>query len=190
MPESQLRQLEVYQLQRLEGPCLDCYRSGKPVTGIDLDRDVARWPVFAEEARRAGYASVHALPMRLGDKVLGTLGLFGTDVGALDEGDLHLGQALADVATVALVQDRDTSDVAAVNDQLQRALTSRVVLEQAKGVIAQSGGLDMPEAFMALRSYARSRGERLTDVAQAVVGRRLRVAELLAGSPSRTAPPT
>ena len=168
-----IRQLEVLQLQRQEGPCLECFLGGAPVAVADLQQMVLRWPQFVPAARVAGFASVHALPLRLRDNVLGALGLFGTEVGALNDDDLRLGQALADVASVALVQDRAATDRAAVNEQLQTALTSRVVLEQAKGVLAQRGGLDMAEAFSVLRRYARDHNVRLTEAAQAVVSRTL-----------------
>ncbi len=167
------RQLEVLQLQRQEGPCLECFLGGAPVAVADLQQMVLRWPQFVPAARAAGFVSVHALPLRLRDNVLGALGLFGTEVGALNDDDLRLGQALADVASVALVQDRAATDRAAVNEQLQTALTSRVVLEQAKGVLAQRGGLDMAEAFSVLRRYARDHNVRLTEAAQAVVSRTL-----------------
>ena len=167
------RQLELLQLQRQEGPCLECFLGGAPVAVADLQQMVLRWPQFVPAARAADFASVHALPLRLRDNVLGALGWFGTEVGALNDDDLRLGQALADVASVALVQDRAATDRAAVNEQLQTALTSRVVLEQAKGVLAQRGGLEMAEAFSVLRNYSRDHNVRLTDAAQAVVSRML-----------------
>ena len=165
------RLLEVHQLQRAEGPCRDCFLTGAPVSVADLGAHHARWPSFVPTAQALGFASVHALPMRLRDSRLGALGLFGTDVGALAPEDLALGQALADVASVALVQDRAASDRSAVNEQLQTALTSRVLLEQAKGVLAQLGDLDMADAFAVVRRYARDRNLRLTEVAAAVVDR-------------------
>lgn len=167
------RQLEVFQLQRAEGPCRDCFHAHAAIAVPDLAAEAARWPQFVPAALDAGFASVHALPMRLRDNVLGALGLFGTHVGALGPDDLNLGQALADVASVAIVQDTAAADRTAVNEQLQTALTSRVVLEQAKGVLAQKGQLDMPESFAALRQYARDHNLRLTKVAQAVVSRAL-----------------
>jgi transcriptional regulator with GAF, ATPase, and Fis domain len=173
------RSLELFQLQRDQGPCLDCYRSGVPVTVADLRDERARWPAFVPAAAEAGFRSVHALPMRLRDTVLGTVGLFGTSTGALGEDDLRLGQALAYVAAVAVVQERAAADGVLVSAQLQRALDSRVVLEQAKGVLAQRAGLDMDQAFAALRRYARDHNLRLTDVATAVVTRRLRADRLI-----------
>ena len=167
------RLLEVYQLQRAEGPCRDCFLTGEPVAADDLSQYEQRWPSFVPAARELGFASVHALPLRLRNNRLGALGLFGAQVGALAPDDLALGQALADVACVALVQDRAASDSTTVNAQLQTALNSRVVLEQAKGVLAQLGDLDMPEAFTALRGYARDNNLRLTDTARAVVDRTL-----------------
>ena len=173
------RQLEVFQLQRADGPCRDCFLEGDAVLVPDLAAESARWPQFVPAALAAGFASVHALPMRFRDSVLGALGLFGTTVGALRPEDLTLGQALADVASVALVQDTAATDRTAVNEQLQTALTSRIVLEQAKGVLAQRGELDMAEAFAALRQFARDHNLRLTKVAQAVVSRTLPVEAVL-----------
>ncbi|MCW2545162.1 MAG: hypothetical protein JWM40_2714 [Frankiales bacterium] len=174
-----MRLLELFQLQRDQGPCLDCFRSGAPVSIADLEQEEQRWPQFVPAAREAGFASVHALPMRWREDVLGALGLFGTEVGALAPRDLALGQALADVASVALVQEQAAVDRIAVNEQLQQALTSRIVLEQAKGLLAQQGGLDMVSAFTVLRRYARDHNRRLTDLAQEVVDRKLNATELL-----------
>jgi hypothetical protein len=175
----QTRQLEIFQLQRDEGPCLDCYRTGVPVAVPDLELEQGTWPVFVPAAQAAGFASVHALPLRLREEVLGTMGLFGTVPGPLGEQDLLLGQALADVASVALVQDRIAADQDLLNEQLQTALGSRLVLEQAKGALAQAGGLDMTQAFASLRGYARGHNLRLTDVAQAIVDRTLASSYLL-----------
>ena len=173
------RLLEVHQLQRAEGPCRDCYLDGAPVSVADLSAVAQRWPSFVPAAVSLGFASVHALPLRLRGSRLGALGLFGSHVGALASDDLALGQALADVASVALVQDRAAADSSAVNEQLQTALTGRVVLEQAKGVLAQLGDLEMAAAFAALRRYARDRNLRLSDVAAAVVDRSLRAQDVL-----------
>ena len=172
-------ELEVFQVQRADGPCRDTYLSGEPVCAPDLQAESDRWPLFVPAARQAGFASVHALPLRLGEVTLGALNLFGTTVGALNEQDLSLGQALADVATVALVQDRAVTDRDSLNVQLQTALSSRVVLEQAKGLLAQQGDLDMSEAFRFLRRYARDHNQRLTDMARAVVSRTLTAQQVL-----------
>ncbi len=173
------RELELFQLQRAQGPCLDSYRSGVAVAVPDLEGASGQWPSFVPAALAAGFASVHALPMRLQQLRLGTLGLFGASAGQLSEEDLSLGQALADVASVALVHDRAVADRAAVNAQLQTALTSRVVLEQAKGILAQQGGLDMVDAFRALRQYARDHNLGLTALAHQVVSRQVRGDRLL-----------
>ena len=185
-----LRQLEVLQLQRAEGPCLDCFRNRTPVSVADLGAERQRWPQFVPAALAAGVASVHAVPMRLRNTGLGALGLFGAETGTLNADDLALGQALADVASVALVQEKAAADRTVVNEQLQTALSSRIILEQAKGVLAQSGDLDMAEAFTVLRSYARARNMRLSDIAHAVVARTLAPQQLfdhaLARRSSRT----
>ena len=167
------RQLEIFQLQREEGPCLDCYHAGQAVVATDLSQETSRWPQFCRKAESEGFASVHALPMRLHDTILGTLGLFGTRVGHLDDDDLALAQALAHVASVAIVNEKSAADITTVNAQLQNALSSRVILEQAKGVVSYVGKLDMDDAFAVLRRYARDHGERLSDVASRVVNREL-----------------
>jgi hypothetical protein len=173
------RQLELFQVQRDEGPCLDCYRTGQPVAVANLAEAAERWPQFVAGAAIAGFASVHALPMRLRANTLGALGLFGTVVGSLNQDDLTLGQALADVASVALVQEKASADESMISAQLQAALTSRVVVEQAKGVLAQLGQFDMEEAFAVLRRYSRDHNLRLGEVAQGVVSRSVRAQDLI-----------
>ncbi|MGJ7440976.1 GAF and ANTAR domain-containing protein [Aquipuribacter sp. MA13-6] len=177
--------LEAFQAQRAQGPCHTCYLDGRPVNVPDLAAAASRWPEFAAVAAKAGVASVHAVPMRLRDAIIGALNLFGATPGALNEADLRLAQALADVATVALIQDRAASDKNLVNEQLQKALDSRVVLEQAKGVLSYSGNLEMPDAFAALRHYARDHSIKLTELAGALVNRALPAAVVLEHARSR-----
>jgi len=165
------RDLELFMLQAAEGPCLDCFRTATPVLVADLALEQSRWPRFAPVAVEAGFVSVHAIPMRLHDVTLGTLGLFGSRVGALGPADLKLAQALAHVASVALVTGRAAVDKQTINTQLQTALDSRVVLEQAKGTLAQLGDLHMDQAFAALRRYARDHNRKLSDIAAEVVAR-------------------
>ena len=171
--------LEAFQVQRSQGPCHDCYQDGRPVLVADLVTESGRWPGFVPVALKNGIRSVHAVPLRLRDQVLGALGLFGARIGHLNERDLRLAQALADVASIALIQDRVAADRQAVNEQLQTALDTRVVLEQAKGVLAQRGGLSMSEAYAALVQYARDHDIRLAHVARALVERTLPPAEVL-----------
>ena len=172
-------QLELFQLQRDEGPCLDCYHEGTTVSVPDLEAATERWPQFAPAAVNAGFRSVHAVPMLLRGTVLGGLGLFGDRVGHLDDDDLDLARALAHVACVAIVNEKASADQGTVNTQLQRALNSRIVLEQAKGVIAHAGVLDVDDAFTELRRYARQHGRKLGAVAAEVVNRELRPQTIL-----------
>jgi GAF domain-containing protein len=162
------RLLELFQLQTDQGPCVDCFRTGRPVSVVDLTT-AGRWPRFAAAAAEVGFASVHAVPMRLRAEVIGALNLFDIHPGALDEGKLRIGQALADVATIGLLQQRAIHRRDILTEQLQTALNSRVLIEQAKGVLAERLQLDMAEAFTLLRSDARSRNRRLSDLAQAIV---------------------
>lgn len=171
--------LELFQLQRKQGPCLDCFHTGAAVVVPDLQVESRRWPDFARVAESVGFASVHAVPMRLRDTVLGTLGLFGNTPGPLNDDDLALAQAMVHVASVAIVSEKSASDRDTVNAQLQHALTSRIVLEQAKGVLASTGNLDMADAFTVLRSYARHHGRKLSTVAEQLVNRETRGQELL-----------
>jgi hypothetical protein len=167
------RNLELFQLQRDEGPCRECFHSGVAVSAPDLSVAANRWPMFVPVAVAAGFAAVHAVPMRLRDNILGALGLFSEHTGSLSGEDALLAQALADVASVAIIANKAATDNAAITQQLQTALTSRVVLEQAKGLLAQVGALDMDQSFIALRRYARDHNQRLGELAEAVVNRQL-----------------
>jgi transcriptional regulator with GAF, ATPase, and Fis domain len=162
------RLLELFQLQNDQGPCLDCFRTGQPVSAADLDAEAQRWPRFATAARQAGFAAVQALPMRLRDQVIGALNLFRVDAGAFDPSDVRVGQALADVATISLLHERSLRHSDTLNEQ-QTALNSRVVIEQAKGKLAERLELDMGQAFVLLRDYARSHNMRLANLAQAFI---------------------
>jgi transcriptional regulator with GAF, ATPase, and Fis domain len=163
------RLLELFQLQNDQGPCLDCFRSGRPVTAADLDAEAQRWPRFAVAAQEAGFAAVQALPMRLREQVIGALNLFRATPGPFDPAGIRVGQALADVATISLLQERNMRHSDTLNEQLQTALNSRVIIEQAKGKLAERLGLDMDQAFSLLRDHARSRNQRLSDLAQAFI---------------------
>jgi len=168
-----MRLLEVFELQAHEGPCVDSFHTGVPVMNQDLASAEAeqRWPRVAARARLAGFESVHALPMRLRGTTIGALNLFRTATGHLGDADIVAGQALADVATITILQHRASLEAHVLNDQLTQALTSRIVIEQAKGVLAEAANVDMQEAFERLRTYARSNNLRLTDVARSVVDR-------------------
>ncbi|MFG2366395.1 ANTAR domain-containing protein [Streptomyces mirabilis] len=167
--DEQVRLLELFQLQNDEGPCLDCFRTGTPVIVPDLTREFARWPRFVTAAHRSGFGAVQALPMRLRDETVGALNLFRATPGPFDLAATPLAQALADVATISLLQQRSSRRSTVLNEQLQTALNSRVLIEQAKGKLAERRGIDMEQAFTALRGYARSHNRRLSDVARAFI---------------------
>jgi GAF domain-containing protein len=174
------RLLELFQLETNDGPCLDCFRTGKPVSVPDLSTEPTRWPQFTERARAEGYAAVHALPMRLRDEVIGALNLFNGTPGDLPIDDLLVAQSLADVATIGILQERAIHQSEVIVEQLQGELNSRIVIEQAKGLIAEAGGLDMDEAFARLRVHARNTSTRLGEVARRLVEGKLKVASVLA----------
>ena len=172
--------VELFQVQNDQGPCLDCYRSGAPVIAEDLSEAADRWPRFAPFALNSGFHAAHALPMRLRRQVIGALNLFRTEPGTLQEPDINAGQALADLATIAILQARDVQDTHAVVDQLQHALQNRIVIEQAKGVLAERAGIGTDVAFARMRTYARARQLKLARVAEDVIAGRLPTDELIA----------
>jgi GAF domain-containing protein len=186
----QARELELYQLQADEGPCVDCYVTGQPVSVADVREAKERWPRFVPAAVGAGFVSVHAVPMRAAGIVLGALGLFGTRSGELTEADLLVGQTLTHIACVAILQEHPPTP-ATVMPQLRSALTNRVIVEQAKGLLREMLDLSVEEAFHLLRTYARANDEHLTDVARRLVtdrySRPMLVGELaeLAAAPPR-----
>jgi transcriptional regulator with GAF, ATPase, and Fis domain len=163
------RLLELLQLQTDQGPCPECFHTGQPIAVADLTTATDRWPRFVAEARQSGFASVHALPMRLRTDVIGALNLFDTQPGALDQDTIRLGQALADVATIGLLQARAIRHRETLAEQLQTALNNRVLIEQAKGVISERRHLDMDQSFTLLRGTARTSNRRLSELARAVV---------------------
>jgi GAF domain-containing protein len=169
--------MELLQLQSDEGPCLDCFQSAAAVSVPDLSDAAERWPAFVAAVQERGqFRAVHALPLRLRGQAIGALNLFDHEPGPLPNPDLALGQALADVATISILQERAIRRAEVVNEQLQTALNSRVTIEQAKGVLSQSLGVSVEEAFDRLRDYARSRGLKLSDTARQVVHRELDLA--------------
>lgn len=172
--------VELFQIETDEpSPCTDCFRTGRPVTAVDLAQHDATWPGFVVEAQRRGFHTVHALPMRLRTETIGALNLFRTEPTSLDDDDLVLAQALADVATIAILQHRALARRDVLIEQLQGALNSRVVIEQAKGVLADRGHLDVDTSFNLLRRYARGHHERLSGVAWQIVTDRRRADDIL-----------
>jgi transcriptional regulator with GAF, ATPase, and Fis domain len=174
----QMHLLELFELQTDEGPCLECFQTGNAVTHDDLSSAALRWPKFAPEAISNGFHSVHALPMRLRGNVVGALNLFQTEMEGIDLEGVRAAQALADIATIAILQYRATLASDDLTDQLNTALNTRVVIEQAKGIVAEHNKLDMEQAFAALRGHARHNNLRLADVAAAVVNGTLNSAAL------------
>jgi transcriptional regulator with GAF, ATPase, and Fis domain len=175
----QVHLVELFQIQNEEGPCLDCYHTGEPVGSDDLS-DEPRWPSFAREAVAGGFRTVEALPMRLRDAVIGALNLFGARPGGLSPQSVLVAQALADVATIGLLSERTLRERELMAEQLQTALNTRVLIEQAKGVLAERSGLDMAEAFETMRGFARDHNMRIATVAEAVIERAPTVERLTA----------
>lgn len=160
------RLLDLFESQTEAGPSVDCFRSGQPVINAELD--TPRWPHLNEAARAAGFASLHALPLRLRGEIIGVLNLFHTEPRTLSDADMHVGQALADISTISILSQRSLREGEILAGQLQSALTSRITIEQAKGMLSARLRMPMEDAFAAIRDHARSNHERLSDVARRI----------------------
>lgn len=165
----QTRILELLQLQSDAGPCLESFQTGRQVLVDDLRVDRERWPAFADAAIGEGFRAVYAIPLRLRAERIGALNLFCTEPGPIADSEITVAQALADVATIGVLQQRLITRSAEVNGQLQTALNSRIIIEQAKGVLAERLGLNMADAYARLRTLARNNNQHLSDAARAVV---------------------
>jgi transcriptional regulator with GAF, ATPase, and Fis domain len=165
----QSRLLELFELEAEQGPCVACYREGQATTDPDLTQPDSRWPLFAEQARLAGFAAAHALPLRLRQQIIGVLNLFYSTPGELDPDDATISQSMADVATIGLLQERVIRKQGVLVEQLQTALNNRIVIEQAKGVLAERRHISTDAAFDRLRSYSRNHRLLLSEVARDVV---------------------
>ncbi len=178
-----MRVAELFEVQNEEGPCFDCQRGGQQVINEALDSTADRWPRFGPMARNAGFRMVHALPLRLRRDVIGAMNIFDTELKEMTSSQVNISQALADAATIGILQERSVREQVDVAGQLQGALNSRIVIEQAKGVVAEQQKVSMENAFALLRGYSRSSRTPLSDVARAVIDRSLGSATL------RSAPP-
>jgi GAF domain-containing protein len=164
-----VKRLELFQVQVYEGPCLEAFQSGRPVVNVNLAEASERWPRFAPRATADGYRSTHAFPLRLRQEVIGAIGVFDTDVRQWTLSEIHIVQALAHVATIGLLQERAIRRGEILAEQLQSALNSRIVIEQAKGAIAQFRDVSVDDAFLLLRDHARRTNSRLGEVAYAAL---------------------
>jgi GAF domain-containing protein len=164
-----MRVLELLEIQAQEGPCLDAFRTGQATEHENLRASSGRWPTFSAAALEAGFQSIFALPLRLRDTTIGALNLFSVDMVPMDERDLIVARAFADLATISVLRHRATTEALVLNEQLSNALTSRIAIEQAKGLIAERAGIDLVEAFARLRRFARGHNLLLTDVARMAI---------------------
>ena len=163
-----MRGLELFELQANEGPCVDCFVSGDPIVNLELSAIDDRWPRFARRAIADGFRSVHALPMHLRGRTVGALNMFRLATGSLADEDVVVAQALADVATIAIIQHQASVGAAVLNSQLSEALNSRIIIEQATGKVSEASGLDMDRSFQRIRNHARNHNVRLTELARGI----------------------
>lgn len=163
------RLLELFELQVAEGPCRECFTTGEAITNVDLAESHQRWPLFTPAAVAAGFGATHALPMKLRGTIIGVLNLFSDTPVHLSDEDIAVGQAMADVATIGVLHERSLFEQARLSEQLQTALHSRILIEQAKGVLSARAEISVSEAFTRMRTHARNRGLTLTVVAESVI---------------------
>jgi GAF domain-containing protein len=162
--------LELYQVQSEEGPCQDCFATGVPVSVVELAGAHDRWPNFAPKALAAGFRSVQAVPLRHHGTVLGAMNLFLTEPGGIPDEELTIMQAMADVATIGLLQQRELHRAHTVASQLQHALHSRIAIEQAKGIISEQAQVTTDAAFELMRRFSRNNNRKLASVSLEIVG--------------------
>ena len=163
------RVLELFELQSSQGPCMECFTTGKPLVNLSIGQLTQRWPGFADAASVAGYGSAHALPLRLRGQVIGAMNLFAVAEVPLSADDVSLGQGMADIATIGLLQQRRAMEQDLLTEQLQAALNTRVVIEQAKGVLSERAGIALSDAFALMRTRARATQQPLTTIAYSVL---------------------
>jgi hypothetical protein len=193
-PEGQLRPLasssermhlmELIEVQREDGPCLDCWRSGEAVREDELSESRERWPRFTPAALEAGFLSAYAVPMRLREERIGALNLFANRTFGLIEPDEIIAQAMADVATIGILHERFIRQREEVSEQLRAAFNARIALEQAKGIVAEAMGTDVDEAFALMRGYTRRHRLLLSEVAGRLISRDLAVEALQSSASS------
>lgn len=167
------RLVEMFELQVAEGPCRECFTSGQPITNVALADAMERWPRFTPVAVEAGFRATHALPMRLRGKIIGVLNIFTEAAVPLSDDDIAVGQAMADIATIGLLNERTHYEQVRLSEQLQTALQSRILIEQAKGVLSARAEVSVDEAFNRMRHHARSTGTTLSVVARSVIDQTL-----------------
>ncbi|WIX98813.1 GAF and ANTAR domain-containing protein [Amycolatopsis mongoliensis] len=177
--------VELFQIQVEEGPSIEAWLGGAPVSHPDLADGDTPWPRLRRMAATAGYAAVYAVPMRLREENVGVLCLFKGAAGEPGQDSVRAAKAMVDVATISLIQARTARQRDILVEQLQTALNSRIIVDQAKGFVAERLGVDVAAAFALLRDYSRARGRRLTAVAEEVVTRSANVQDLYGGSPAR-----
>lgn len=176
--------IESFQVEGGDGPCLEAFTTGELVSAGSPGEIAGRWPHFARIAQREGIGAVFAAPLTMRGRPIGSLNVFSEAPGELDADARRKVELLAGLATVALTQAERVRDHATTVQQLQTALTSRVAIEQAKGVLIAATGVDVDEAFARLRAYARANRRRLSEVALDVVERRLDAETFTATAPT------
>jgi transcriptional regulator with GAF, ATPase, and Fis domain len=186
----QMRLVELFELQVEEGPCFDAYREQAPVLCHSREDAETRWPRFAPRAHESGFVAVSAVPMRLRSEVIGALNLFSSRTGALTDDDVGVAQAMADIATIGILQERVIRDKSVFSSQLEAALESRVAIEQAKGIVAERNQITVDQAFELIRRFTRDHNRLLSDTARQVIDGTIAPEQLSRTTARAARPPT
>jgi transcriptional regulator with GAF, ATPase, and Fis domain len=178
--DERMRMLELFELQGAQGPCLDAFATGRAVQASAAD-SLLRWPVFAPQASGAGFQMMCAVPLRVRTDIIGALNLFRATDELFTDAEMGIAQAMGEMAAIGLVQERALRERTLLTEQLQAALTSRVIIEQAKGMLAEYLTMTVDDAFLLLRNYSRNRNRKLSHVASDVVSRKIPSTALITG---------
>jgi GAF domain-containing protein len=170
-----LAELEKVQIMHQSGPCVDAYRTVSVVVVADLEAQHQTWPEYCAVAERLGLGSVAGIPMRLGGTAIGALNLYDRGPRSWAREDIAAAMVMADIATSYLVNASKLRQQEQLNEQLQHALDSRSVIEQAKGIVAGEREITVELAFRRIRAHARSHSVTVRSVAESIVHRGLKL---------------
>jgi len=167
--------LERSQQEQQAGPCRDTYQTGEVVRVADVRAESTRWPEFSAIATRLSVAGVAGIPMHLDDTIIGALNLYSREPRQWSDVDIAVAGVLADVATSYVVNVSKLRQQEQLSEQLQEALESRIVIEQAKGITAYKNAVTIDQAYQLMRRHARNNNASLRQVAEAIVAVGLQV---------------
>jgi GAF domain-containing protein len=167
-------QLERVEEANQQGPCVDSFLQGVVIRVPRLSEETGHWPEWCAEAKRHGVEAVLGVPLRAGETVIGAMNVYSIEARQWRDDDVQVAQVLTDMAAGYVANASDLEQSRRVTEQLTEALESRIIIEQAKGMLASEYRISVDEAFKVLRSHSRRHGASLRALADAVVNLGLR----------------